>query len=80
MDYPSRPAALDNINLYDFLAWYDLVPKQPSEACIYYPFFDCFLKKMTHPYFINHFRYNPKQGTEKYFFYPLSHGENVILY
>ena len=30
--YPSGPVELDNINLYDFLAWYDLVAKQPSEA------------------------------------------------
>ena len=58
--YPSRPVELDNINLYDFLVWYDLVAKQPSEACTYYPFFDHFLKKITHPYLINHYRYKPK--------------------
>ena len=66
--YPSRPVELDNINLYDFLAWYDLVAKQPSEACTYYPFFDRFLKKRTRPYLINHYRYNPKQDPEKYFY------------
>ena len=66
--YPSRPVELDNINLYDFLAWYDLVAKQPSEVCTYYPFFDRFLKKRTRPYLINHYRYNPKQDPEKYFY------------
>ena len=66
--YPSRPVELDNINLYDCLAWYDLVAKQPSEVCTYYPFFDRFLKKRTRPYLINHYRYNPKQDPEKYFY------------
>ena len=42
--------------------------KQPSEACTYYSFFDRFLKKRTHPYLINHFRHNPKQDAEKYFY------------
>ena len=45
-----------------------MVAKQPSEACTYYPFFDRFLKKRTHPYLINHFRHNPKQDAEKYFY------------
>ena len=36
--YPNRPAELDSLNLYDFLAWYDMVDKQPSEAFLYYPF------------------------------------------
>ena len=66
--YPNRPAELDSLNLYDFLAWYDMVDKQPSEAFLYYPFFNRFLKKRTRPYLINHFRYNPKQDAEKYFY------------
>jgi len=66
--YPNRPTELDSINLYDFLAWYDLVAKQPSEVFTYYPFFDRFLKKRIRPYLINHFRYNPKQDAEKYFY------------
>ena len=45
-----------------------MVDKQPSEAFLYYPFFNRFLKKRTRPYLINHFRYNPKQDAEKYFY------------
>ena len=37
-------------------------------VCNYYPFFDRFLKKRTRPYLINHYRYNPKQDPEKYFY------------
>jgi len=35
------------MNLHDFLAWYDIVGKQPSDSAIYYPMpmFDHFLKK-----------------------------------
>jgi len=38
--YPNRLLDLENVHLYDFLAWYDRVPKQPSEQAIFYhPFF-----------------------------------------
>ena len=34
----------------------------------YFPFFDRFLKKRSRPYLINHFRHNPNQDAEKYFY------------
>ena len=40
----------------------------PNEVAIYFPFFDRFLKKRSNPYLVNHFRYNPNQDAEKYFY------------
>ena len=66
--YPNRPAELDDMNLYTFMSWYDIVSKQPSEASTYYPLLGRFLKKRNRPYLINHFKYNPEQEPEKYFY------------
>ena len=66
--YPQRPTELEEMNLYDFSAWYDVDDNQPSSAMTYFPFLGRFLKKRTRPYLINHFRYNPNQEAEKYFY------------
>ena len=66
--YPNRPADLEDINLYDFLAWYDMGSDEPKRNAIYFPFFDRFLKKRSHAYLVNHFQYNPNQDAEKYFY------------
>ena len=50
------------------MSWYDIVSKQPSEASTTYPLLGRFLKKRNRPYLINHFKYNPKQEPEKYFY------------
>ena len=65
--YPNRPADLEDINLYDFLA-YDIGSDEPKRSEMYFPFFDRFLKKRSHPYLVNHFWYNPNQDAEKYFY------------
>ena len=66
--YPNRPSDMESTSLYDFLAWYDLVLKEPKESTTYYAFFDRYLKKRQCPYIINHYRYNPQQDPEKYFY------------
>jgi len=66
--YPNRPAELENMSLHDFLAWHDIVKQQPSDKVTHYPMFDRFLKKRQKPYLINHFKYNPQQEPEKYFY------------
>ena len=66
--YPNRPTELEDINLYDFLAWHDIESKQPKENHTFYPLFDRFLKRRSSPYLINHYRYNPEQEPEKYFY------------
>ena len=66
--YPNRPVDLEDTNLYDFLAWYDLGSDEPKRSAIYFPFIDRFLKKRSNPYLVNHFRYNPNQDAEKYFY------------
>ena len=66
--YPSRPDKLEDINLFDFLAWYDIQNDKPKRDMIHFPFFGHFLKKRSHPYLVNHFRYNPNQDAEKYFY------------
>ena len=32
--YPNRPHELEDMNLYDFLVWHDVVSKQPSDTPI----------------------------------------------
>ena len=66
--YPNRPSELEDSNLYDFLAWHDIVYKKPSDKATFYPVFDRFLKKRSSPYLINHYKYNPEQEPEKYFY------------
>jgi len=67
--YSNRPVELESMNLHDFLAWHDMVGKQPSDSAIYYPMpmFDRFLKKRQRPFLINHYRYNAELEPEKYF-------------
>ena len=66
--YPNRPHELEQTNLYTFTSLYDVVIKQPSEATTYYPILGRYLKKRQRPYLLNHFKYNPEQEPEKYFF------------
>ena len=66
--YPNRPTELECTNLYTFTSWYDVVSKQPSEATTYYTLFGRYLKKRQRPYLLNHFKYNPQQEPEKYFY------------
>ena len=66
--YPNRPSELEQTNLYTFMSWYDVVIKKPNEAITYYPILSRYLKKRQRPYLLNHFKYNPEQEPEKYFF------------
>ena len=66
--YPNRPMELEDTTLYDFVAWYDLESKEPKSSVNYFHFYDRFLKKRTRPYLVNHYRYNPNQDAEKYFY------------
>ena len=43
--YPNRPSELEDINLYDFMAWYEMDAKQPGSSATYFPFYGKFLKK-----------------------------------
>ena len=66
--YPNRLYELEQTNLYTFTPWYDVVTKQTSVATTYYPILGGYLKKRQRPYLLNHFKYNPEQETENYFF------------
>ena len=66
--YPNRPTELEDTTLYDFVAWYDLESKEPKSSVKYFHFYDRYLKKRTRPYLVNHYRYNPNQDAEKYFY------------
>ncbi|XP_065894145.1 uncharacterized protein [Dysidea avara] len=66
--YPNRPEQLENVCLYNFLAYYDLVQAEPIRLATYYPFKDGFLKKRTRPYLINHYKHNIDQEVEKYYY------------
>ena len=50
--YPSRPDELEDINLFDFLARYDIQNDKPKRDTIHFPFFGRFLKKRSHPYLV----------------------------
>ena len=45
--YPNRAEELEDMHLYDFLAWHDWERKEPSKSTMYYPFMGGFLKKRT---------------------------------
>ena len=66
--YPNRPHELEDMNLYDFLSWHDVVSKQPSDSTTYYPTLNHFLKKRQRPYLVSHYRYNPDKEPEKYYY------------
>ena len=66
--YPNRPAELESTNLYTFMSWYDVLNKQPSKAATYYPLLGRYLKKRNQRYLLNHYKYNPEQEPEKYFY------------
>ena len=68
MYYPNRSYELEQTNLYTFTSWYDVATKQPSEATTYYTILTHYLKKRQRLYLLNHFKYNPEQEPEKYFF------------
>ena len=36
--YPNRPEELEDVHLYEFLAWYDIVKTEPVRLATYYPF------------------------------------------
>ena len=66
--YPNRPTKLESTNLYTFMSWYDVLNKQRSKAATYYPLLGRYLKKRNQPYLLNHYKYNPEQEPEKYFY------------
>uniref|UniRef100_A0ABD2WQD3 ATP-dependent DNA helicase n=1 Tax=Trichogramma kaykai TaxID=54128 RepID=A0ABD2WQD3_9HYME len=67
--YPNRPVKLESICLYDFAKWYDVIAKRPRQKkAEYYPFGAKFCKKRTNPCLINHWKYNPANEPENYFY------------
>ena len=66
--YPNRPAELENMHLYEFSSWFDLVSVEPSRLVLYYPFMGGFLKKRQRCYLVNHYKYNAEQEPEKYYY------------
>lgn len=66
--YPYRPEGLENLCLYDFLRWYDIVNTKPtSENVIFYNYGDRYLRKRKSPYLINHYKFNVKKEPESYY-------------
>ena len=50
------------------MSWYDVLNKQPSNDTTYYLLLGRYLKKRNQPYLLNHYKYNPEQEPEKYFY------------
>lgn len=56
--YPNRPQNLDNVNLYDYVRWYD-VSKHPLGCNTeYHEIFGIYMRKRTFPYFISDIKYH----------------------
>ena len=66
--YPNRAEELEDMHLYDFLAWHDWERKEPSKSTMYYPFMGGFLKKRDRPYLLNHYKYSVSEEPEKYYY------------
>lgn len=66
--YPNRPGELADLNLYDFMRYYDIVNSEPkSKNVIWYTYGDQFLRKRSLPYLLNHYKYNPKMAPDNYY-------------
>ncbi|KAL7307795.1 hypothetical protein TKK_0000117 [Trichogramma kaykai] len=67
--YPNRPVELGSFCLYDFAKWYDVVANRPQiKSSEYYPLGKKFCKKRTKPCLINHWKYNPANEPECYYY------------
>jgi len=69
--YPRRPKDLENIHLYNFPRWFDIVTGPPSSALaaqVYKLSSNKYLKKRQRPYLINHYTYDVNKHPEKYYF------------
>ncbi|MGH0119492.1 UNVERIFIED_CONTAM: hypothetical protein FKN15_007693 [Acipenser sinensis] len=63
------PEALKDINLYDFIAWHDVVTEWPNnENITFYKFPFGYLKKRTKSYLINHYCYSVHDSPQSYFY------------
>ncbi|MGH0117732.1 UNVERIFIED_CONTAM: hypothetical protein FKN15_039028 [Acipenser sinensis] len=65
--YPKRPEALQDMSLYDFIAWHDVVtekPKNENIPCYTFPF--GYIKKRSTAYLINHYHNSVQDYPENY--------------
>ncbi|KAL7290833.1 hypothetical protein TKK_0015570 [Trichogramma kaykai] len=75
--YLNRPKELESLCLYDFAKWYDVLSDEPEKKAEYYPLIiikengillEKFCKKRKTPYLINHWKYNPANEPECYYY------------
>lgn len=67
--YPSRPEELQDMSLYDFLRFFDIINFElKSKNVIWYPYGKQFLQKRDNPHLLNHFKINPKAEPDNYYY------------
>lgn len=67
--YPNRPKELEDLCLFDFSRWFDIIISRPeSKSTIYYSYGEKYLRKRSVPHLINYYRINPKQEPESYYY------------
>ncbi|XP_054287868.1 uncharacterized protein LOC129003595 [Macrosteles quadrilineatus] len=66
--YPTRPDELEDMNLYDFVRWYDIAAQPPKgDREVHKLNSGKFLTKRVRPCLLNHYKYSPTQDPEKYY-------------
>ncbi|XP_043271252.1 uncharacterized protein [Venturia canescens] len=68
--YPKRPVELNDVCLYDYAKWYDIVKAmlQRKDVVFYKLNPGSYLRKREYGYLINHYRYDPLTKPENYFY------------
>ncbi|XP_043288385.1 uncharacterized protein [Venturia canescens] len=68
-NYPNRPTELNDVCLYDYAKWYDIVKAMPQRKdVVFYKLKPgSYLRKRERGYLINHYHYDPMTNSENYF-------------
>lgn len=68
--YPNRPCEMNDVCLYDYAKYWDIVKSRPIREPLptFYPYGQKYVRKRKRPHIIQHYRCDPKQKPEQYFY------------
>ncbi|PHT96220.1 hypothetical protein BC332_34854 [Capsicum chinense] len=68
--YPNRPCEMNDVCLYDYAKYWDIVKSRPIREPLptFYSYGQKYVRKRKRPHIIQHYRCDPKQKPEQYFY------------
>ncbi|CAH0382899.1 unnamed protein product [Bemisia tabaci] len=68
--YPRRPDPMETVCLYDYARSWDIINKEPTRdpTVVYYRYGDKFVRQRSRPHIVQHYKTDPKQRPEQYFY------------